>query len=271
MTSSSAEASDISLHSRIAVRTVSVQDLRDALRKGFQDFSAKPSHVVFLCVIYPVVGLVLARLTIGMHLLPLLFPLAAGFALVGPFAAIGLYEMSRCREQGMEPTWKDALQIVRSRSFGSILVLGLGLVALFVAWLVAARAIYAATTGGAGADNLSDFLYTLFATPGGWALIIVGNAVGFVFAAVALALSVVSFPMLLDRDVSAAEAVRTSLAVVRANPRTMAIWGLIVAVALVLSCIPLFIGLAVVLPILGHATWHLYRSAVEPPPGIGRN
>lgn len=245
------------------VRTITTADLAESLRRGVKDFATKPSHVVFLCIIYPVVGLVLGRVTLGSRLLPLLFPLMAGFALVGPFAAIGLYELSRRREQGLEPTWRDAFQVVRSKAFGSILALGAILAALFVAWLAVANWLYAVTVGGEGPASFGAFLHDLFLTTPGWVLIIVGNAVGFLFALVVLTISVVSFPMLLDRNVGIVAAVRTSIDAVRANPRTMAIWGLIVAGGLVAGSLPLFIGLAVVMPILGHATWHLYRRVVE--------
>lgn len=245
------------------VRTIQTSDLREALRRGVKDFAAKPSHVVFLAVIYPIVGLVLGRVTLGSHLLPLLFPLMAGFALIGPFAAIGLYELSRQRELGRDPTWRDAFQVFRSKSFVSILGLGGLLAAIFVAWLAVANGLYAITVGGEGPDSIRAFLHDLFLTPAGWALIVLGNAIGFLFALVVLMISVVSFPMLLDRHVPVATAVQTSINAVRTNPRTMAIWGLIVAAGLLVGSLPLFIGLAVVMPILGHATWHLYRRVVE--------
>lgn len=245
------------------VRTIGTSDLEEAVRRGVKDFAAKPSHVIFLAVIYPIVGLVLGRVTIGSHLLPLLFPVMAGFALIGPFAAIGLYELSRRRELGLEPTWRDAFQVVRSKSFGSILALGALLAAIFVAWLAVANGLYAMTVGGEGPASFGAFLHDLFRTPAGWALIVLGNLVGFLFALLVLTISVVSFPMLLDRHVSVVTAVQTSINAVRANPRTMAIWGLFVAACLVAGSLPLFIGLAVVMPILGHATWHLYRRVVE--------
>ena len=109
------------------------------------------------------------------------------------------------------------------------------------------------------------FIHDVLTTSHGWALIIAGNVIGFIFAAVVLSISVVSFPLLLDRDVGAAVAVQTSIRAVLANPLTMALWGLIVALALVIGSIPLFVGLAIVMPVLGHATWHLYRRVVEHP------
>jgi uncharacterized membrane protein len=252
---------------RPVVRTIRVWDLKDALARGISDFAVMPSHAVFLCLIYPIIGLVLARVLLGYDLLPLLFPLAAGFALVGPFAAMGFYELSRRREQGLEVSWSDAFDVLRSPSRGAIAVLGFLLLAIFVVWIAVAQAIYVATFGYAPAASIPDFIRQVFTTPAGWTLIILGNGVGFLFALAVLTISVVSFPLLLDRDVGAVEAALTSVRVVAANPVPMAAWGLIVAALLAIGSLPFFIGLAVVVPVLGHATWHLYRKVVEPDPG----
>jgi uncharacterized membrane protein len=251
---------------RPTVRIIGLRDLKDALARGIADFSAMPTHAVFLCLIYPIVGLLLARLTLGYEVLPLLFPLAAGFALLGPFAAIGLYELSRRREQGLDASWQDAFDVLRSPSRGAIAALGLLLLAIFVIWIAVAQAIYIANFGYEPAASIPDFLHQVFTTPAGRMLIIVGNLVGFLFALTVLTISVVSFPLLLDRDVGAVEAVLTSVRVVAANPVMMAIWGVIVAGLLVIGSLPFFFGLAVVVPVLGHSTWHLYRKVVEPDP-----
>jgi uncharacterized membrane protein len=246
------------------VRTIGFADLKDALARGLDDFRAMPSHAVFLCLIYPVVGFLLARWALGTNVLPLLFPLAAGFALIGPFAALGLYEMSRRREQGLEVSWKHALDVFRSPSLGAIAALGLVLVAIFLTWIAVAQAIYVAYFGYTPAASMPDFIHQVLTTPAGWGLIVVGNGIGFLFAVLVLTLSVVSFPLLLDRDAGAAVAILTSVRAVLANPVAMAAWGLIVAALLALGSIPAFFGLAVVMPVLGHATWHLYRKVVEP-------
>src|SRR5438132_13522659 len=140
------------------IRTISLADLQDALRLGWEDFKAVPSHAVILCVIYPVLGLVLARTVLGYSILPLLFPLAAGFALLGPFAALGLYELSYRRERGEEPSAWDALDVLRSPSFGAMLGLGTLLLALFVTWVATAQAIYIEVFGYQGASDCTDFL-----------------------------------------------------------------------------------------------------------------
>jgi uncharacterized membrane protein len=246
------------------IRKIGLADLKDALARGFDDFLAMPSHAVFLCLIYPVVGFVLFRWVLGTNVLPLLFPLAAGFALIGPLAALGLYEMSRRREQGLDVSWKHALDIRRSPSLAAITVLGLMLVAIFLTWIAVAQSIYVAAFGYVPAASMPDFIRQVLTTPEGWMLIIVGNFVGFLFALMVLTLTVVSFPLLLDRDVGVATAILTSVRAVLANPITMAMWGLIVAALLLIGSLPAFFGLAVVIPILGHATWHLYRKVVEP-------
>ena len=248
------------------VRKIGLHDLKDALAQGIDDFRAFPTHVIFLSIIYPLIGLLLARLTLSYDLLPLLFPLTAGFALIGPFAAIGLYELSRRRELGLEVSWKDASGARRSPSIDGIIALGVLLLVIFVLWIAVAQAIYVANFGYAPAAQIPDFLRQVFTTPAGWTLIIVGNGVGFLFAAAVLAISIVSFPLLLDRDVGAVVAVLTSVRAVAKNPGPIAVWGLIVAALLVLGSLPLFVGLAVVMPVLGHASWHLYRKLVEPDP-----
>ena len=246
------------------IRTIGLPELHRALQRGWEDFKAVPSHAIILCIIYPVLGLMLARAVHGYSVLPLLFPLAAGFALLGPFAALGLYEMSRRRELGEPATAWDALEVVRSPSFGAMVGLGVLLLALFVTWVATAQAIYIAAFGYAGATGFSDFAERVLTTSQGWWLIVVGCGVGFLFALVALCISVVSFPLMLDRHASAGEAMVTSLRAVARNPVPMAAWGLIVALLLVAGTLPAFLGLAVVIPLLGHATWHLYRETIEP-------
>ncbi|WP_035640256.1 DUF2189 domain-containing protein [Bradyrhizobium sp. ORS 375] len=254
----------------ITIRTIDFSSLMRALRLGWDDFKAVPSHAVMLCAIYPVLGLVLARAVFGYAVLPLLFPLAAGFALLGPFAALGLYELSSRRDRGEEASAWDAFEVLRSPSFGSMLGLGTLLLALFVTWVATAQAIYVAVFGYGGAAGVSDFIQRVFTTPQGWWLMAVGCGAGFLFALLALCLSIVSFPLMLDRHAGALEAVVTSLRVVAKNPVAVATWGVIVAVLLVAGTIPFFLGLAVVIPVLGHATWHLYREAIAVHPDAAR-
>ncbi|TKA95731.1 DUF2189 domain-containing protein [Cereibacter changlensis] len=243
------------------VQRIDSEDLRDALRKGLEDMGYFRSDVIFVCLVYPMIGLVLATAAVqgSLHLL---FPILSGFALVGPVAAVGLYEMSRRREAGLETDWSALADVVRSPRFGAILALALFHLVIFMAWIMAANLIFKATLGSQTLWTLGSFAQAVTGTPEGWAMIGIGMAVGFVFATAVLAISAVSFPLLLDRDVGLVQAVVTSVRVLRRNPETMALWGLIVASALLLGALPALLGLVLVMPLLGHASWHLYRAAV---------
>jgi uncharacterized membrane protein len=246
-----------------AVRRIGLADLREAMARGIDDFLATPTQLVFLCILYPIVGLVTARVVVGADLLPLLFPLVAGMTLLGPVMAVGIYELSRRREAGLPVSWVHAFGVLRSPAIFSIALVGSLLLAVFVAWVAVAKAVYVLTVGSNGPPaSVGAFAQQMLDTAGGWQMVVIGNIAGLLFAVFVLVTTVVSVPMLLDRNVSPIVAIRTSVRAVRANPAAMALWGLIVAAVLLLGCLPLFIGLAVAMPVLGHATWHLYRRVV---------
>jgi uncharacterized membrane protein len=245
------------------VRRIHAADIGDALARGVKDLGAYRTDVIFLCLIYPVAGLVISRMAADYGMVALIFPLISGFALVGPLFGLGLYEMSRRREKGIATGWADAFAVMRAPAIGAIVVLGALLFALFCAWLFAAYLIYTVTLGPDHPVSATAFARDALMTPAGWTMIVVGCGVGFLFALVALVISVVSFPLLLDRNVGVGTAIATSVRAVLTNPGPMAMWGLIIAGSLVIGAIPLLVGLAIVLPVLGHATWHLYRKLVS--------
>ncbi|CAO3427471.1 DUF2189 domain-containing protein [Azospirillum endophyticum] len=246
-----------------AVRRITIADLRDALARGAADLGAKRADIFALCLVYPLAGLILARMAAGSGMIPLVFPLVSGFALVGPIAALGLYEISRRREEGLPVSWTDVFGVVHAPGFGAIVALSVWLLMIFLAWLISAYAIFLVTLGPSPPSSVSAFVSDVFTTAAGWAMIVVGIGVGFLFAVLVLTVSVVSFPLLLDRDVGLSGAVTTSVRAVRANPGPMAVWGMIVAGGLFFGALPALVGLIIVLPLLGHATWHLYRKLVE--------
>jgi uncharacterized membrane protein len=262
MTSLKLDIDDVVSPAHPNIRRIDPADLRNALAKGLDDFMAMPTFSFFLVGVYPVIGLTLFWLTFGLDMMQLAFPLIAGFALIGPLAAIGLYELSRRREQGLGISLA-ALKDIHFPCLRAITALGIVLMAIFFVWLAAAMAVYRMSFGDWIPPSIAEFAHQVISTPAGWFLIIVGCGVGLILAILAFTISVVSVPMLLDRDVGFVTAVETSVRAVFENPQTMALWGLIVVAALIVGSLPFLIGLAVVFPILGHSTWHLYRAVVE--------
>lgn len=246
------------------VRKIGLSDLRAALAAGFDDFRAMPSHLLFLAVIYIIIGAFLYPSTSGENALPLLFPVLAGYALIGPFVAIGLYEVSRRREQGLPHSWSNAFDVLRSPALPSIVAVGALLMIICLLWLATAQALYQAQFGVWAPQSYAHFINQVLSTPAGHRLIALGVSIGFVYAVAAFSIGVISFPLMLDRDVGAAIAVYTSIKAVLVNPLVMAVWGLIVAASIVVGVATLGVGLAILTPIMGHATWHLYRRVILP-------
>lgn len=245
-----------------AVNSLTAADLDWALREGWNDFKDKRGDLLLIPIMYAVVGFLASIFAFNSQLFPLIFPLAAGFALVGPVAAAGFYELARRREAGIDASWFHFLDPLKGRSRVPLAVLTVMLAVIFVAWMGAAWAIYGNTLGQVGPATPSAFADAMFSTGPGLTMILVGNIVGAVFALVTLAVAAFSFPMVVDQPVDPVKAIATSIAAFRASPGTMVRWGITVALILLAGAIPLFIGLVVALPVLGYATWHLYTRAV---------
>ncbi len=249
----------------IEIRSLGLQDLRVALAQGWHDFLNKRGDLLFLGLIYPVIGLLAALVASNSSVLPLAVPVAAGAVLLGPAAASGFYELARRQELGLDSSWRHFLDAQRGPTADALMTLTAMLGLLFLVWILAAAGITFATIGVRPFDSASAFVQAVLTTRQGWEMVIVGNLVGLGFAILALAMSVVSFPMLVDRPVGVRTALRTSLRVTAKNPMTVAAWGLIVTGMLVLGALPALVGLGVVLPVLGYSTWHLYTRAVVRP------
>ncbi len=245
------------------VRKIGMADIGYAIRHGIDDFATFRSDVIFLCLLYPVIGLAMVWMAFQNELVHHIFPLMSGFAILGPIAAVGLYELSRRREMGMEPTWGDALALIRAPSMGAVLVFGVYLLALFSVWMLTAHVIYLSTMASAQPTDALQFFRDAVMTESGQQMMLIGIPVGAAFAVVALSIGVVTVPLLLDRDVGVPVAIATSLKVVAKNPVVTLVWGAIIAVSLAVASVPFLLGLVVVMPILGHASWHLYRRAVD--------
>jgi uncharacterized membrane protein len=248
---------------KIPVRKISNEDLRLSLRQGLDDFRDLRGDVIFAGLIYTFIGIAAVVMTTNGPLMPFFLPVVAGVGLLGPVAAVGFYELARRREKGENVHWFNFLDVRKRPSVDDMGIVAGMLLAIFALWLIAAGILYVALFGWATPTSVPEFVATVFTTSRGWALIVGGAIVGAIFGWIVLALSVVSLPMLVDCDVNAAEAVSASWRAAHANKPQMIRWGLTVVVLLVLGSIPLFVGLALVLPWLGYSTWHLYTRLVD--------
>lgn len=260
---SSIPSTPVPLSARPVVRRITGADMSWAMTEGWKDFNAKRGDVLVLAVLYPVLGLLTAALALNDRLLPIFFPLVAGLSVMGPAVAAGFYEIARRREAGIDSSWFHFFDPLRGRSRTPLVMLTLMSLALFLAWIAAAWIIYQVTLGQVGPMTIAGGFEQLFSTPEGLRMVVIGNLVGAGFAILTVVLTLVSFPMVVDRPVDAGTAVGTSIRAVGHNLPAVASWGLRVALLLLLGALPLFIGLAVVLPVLGYATWHLYTRMVE--------
>jgi uncharacterized membrane protein len=250
---------------KVFIRPIYISDLWVALTQGWEDFLYKRGDLLFVGLIYPVAVLLAILYAAQASVLPLIFPLVAGSILLGPAVASGFYELARRRERHLDARWRHFFDVLRCPAAFPLFGLTSVIFLLFTLWVSIAWLIYSATIGAAPSGmpaSVSQFLDAVFTTSEGWRMIVVGNLVGLGFAIAVLAISVISFPMLVDRPVGMGVAMCTSVRVAAKSPVTVAVWGLIVVALLVLGSLPALVGLAVVFPVLGYATWHLYTRAV---------
>ncbi len=248
--------------SEIEVRSITLKDLWQSLREGYDDYGAKPSSVPLLILFYSLFALLFTLFAFGQDLRYLAFPVVAGFTLIGPIAAIAFFEMSRRRERGQELRWRLAFRFIHTSSFAPILALSLLMTLLYIVWLYMAELIFFGLFEANPPASMSDFINQLFNTRHGGALIAYGNFVGFLFACAAMALSVVAFPLALDKPVTSFTAVNVSVRAFMSNTLVLFVWGIVVVALMAVGAALFLIGLAVALPVLGHATWHLYRKLI---------
>ncbi len=249
------------------VRAVTAADIRSALAEGLDDFVRAPAYGLFFGAIYALGGIFILLAVTRLHMPWLGYPLAAGFALLGPFVAVGTYEVSRRLESNTPLTWSGVLGVVfaqRAREFSWLAFVTLF---VFLIWMYQVRLLLALFLGFKSFASFSEFLTVILTTPEGLAFLAVGHVVGAALALGVFSLTVVSFPLLLDRDVDFITAMITSVKAVTTSPVPMLAWGAIVAIVLMVSAAPMFLGLTITLPILGHTTWHLFRRLVEPEAG----
>lgn len=256
---------DICLNSsEIKVRQITLNDLWQSLREGYSDYGTKPSSIPLLILFYALFALLFTLFVFGQDLRYLAFPVVAGFTLVGPIVAIAFFEMSRRRERGQELRWRTVFRFIHTYSFAPILALSLLMTLLYAAWLSMAQLIFFSLFEATPPESVSDFVNQLFTTRHGGALIAYGNFVGFLFAFAAMALSVVSFPLALDKPVTSFTAAKVSIRAFMANTWVLTVWGIVVVALMAIGAALFLIGLAVTLPVLGHSSWHLYRKIIEP-------
>lgn len=250
------------------VRTITFSDITESLSAGLRDFQAAPAYGLFFGLIYAAAGILLMLSISALKMTYLAYPLGAGFALIGPLVAVGLYEVSRRRELGLPLSWGAVLKTSLTQARGEIGWMSFVVLFVLIIWLYQVRLLLALFLGFEPISTLRDFLTVVLTTPQGWMFLAVGHVIGAILSLVLFSLTVVSFPLLLDRPVDFITAMITSVRAVALNPRPMVLWALTIVILLVTASLPMFLGLIVVLPVLGHATWHLYRRLVAPAEGI---
>jgi uncharacterized membrane protein len=246
------------------VNTLTPADIRAALMEGLSDFARAPLFGLFFGGIFALAGIIIVLALTVWDKAWMIYPVAIGFPLVGPFAAVGLYEVSRRLEAGLPLIWSEILSVVWAQRLRELSWMAFVMLFVFWIWMYQVRLLIALFLGRMSFSTLEKFLAVVFTTGQGWLFLAVGHVVGAALALVLFSVTVISIPLLMEREVDFVTAMITSVRAVVASPVAMLSWGLIVTLCVIIACLPFFLGLLVILPVLGHATWHLYRRAVVP-------
>jgi uncharacterized membrane protein len=246
------------------VRALSFADLRDCLAAGWADFRRAPAFGLFFGAFYAAGGLLIFALLFRLNMIYMAIPLVIGFMLIGPFVAVGLYEVSRSLEQGRSPSWSGVLGVMFRQREREFVWMSFVTLFLFWIWIYQIRLLLALFFGLRTFSSFAGFV-ELLGTPNGIAFLLTGTVIGALLSLALFSLTVVSFPLLLDREVDFITAMITSVKSVLQSPLPMIAFGIVIVVLTFLSAATAFLGLLVVMPLLGHATWHLYRRVVAPP------
>ncbi|MDU9004363.1 DUF2189 domain-containing protein [Sedimentitalea todarodis] len=249
------------------VNQVTAADITASLKAGFSDFLARPFMSGFFGLFYAVFGLLFVWSLVWLGKIWMIIPAIVGFPLVAPFAAAGLYEMSRRLEKAESFGWSEILTVMTNQSKREMGWMAFVTLFIFWVWVYQIRLLLAIILKDASFSDFDGFLNAVFFTPQGWTFLVIGTCVGALLSAVLFAVTVVAMPLLLDRETNFVSAMLTSIRVVTQNPVVMLSWAAIISVTMLLSLVPAFLGLIFTLPILGHTTWHLYRRAVSPAGG----
>ncbi len=247
------------------VNTITVNDVIDALAAGLSDFRRAPGYGLAIGAFFAIGGLFVILSAAALQLSYLSYPAAAGFVLLGPFAAVGLYEVSRRLETGSELSWGEIFRTMWAQKGRELSWMAFVVLFIQIMWMYQVRLLLALFLGFRSFASFEEFLSEVISTPEGLMFLAVGHVVGAVLSLILFSLTVVSFPLLLEEDRDFITAMITSVRAVVASPIPMIGWAFVVTAVLVVSMIPAFLGLIATLPILGHTTWHLYRKCVAAP------
>lgn len=246
------------------VRSISFSDIADAFAAGLRDLRAAPLYGLTFGLLYAVGGILTLLTASALNMPYFTYPLASGFVLIGPLVAIGLYEVSRMRERGEQISWNGILAAIRQQAGKEIGWMCFVVLFITTMWLYQVRLLLALFLRNETMTTMAEFFTVVTTTPQGWLFLGVGHVIGAVLSTILFSLTVVSFPILLDRNIDFITAMITSVRAVVRNPVPMLCWAAAIVAILVVSSLPMFMGLIVTLPVLGHTTWHLYRKLVAP-------